>query len=237
MWIEIGTFDLKMPYITVRENKAKWWITVQGLNYNEVHLFLNIVNNYLLTARWDYYQRSSAISPSPTATRRRWLSSVSRHGWLVINSVVLCTLISQYGVCLFLLCQADAHRIDCFNVMLNYNTLTHTGPQWAGEDGLQSGHLEQHDHRLREARHQGLHLDDAQGWERHLQLLLIIFFFRQRKTGRQAQSNAVQARVQHKTSIKSLYFVKQDIVHIIISTKIVIYFLLVDKMISYFCQR
>ena len=118
MWIEIGTFDLKMPYITVRENKAKWWITVQGLNYNEVHLFLNIVNNYLLTARWDYYQRSSAISPSPTATRRRWLSSVSRHGWLVINSVVLCTLISQYGVCLFLLCQADAHRIDCFNVML-----------------------------------------------------------------------------------------------------------------------
>lgn len=33
----------------------------------------------------------------------------------------------------------------------------------AGEDGLQSGHLEQHDHRLREARHQGLHLDDAQG--------------------------------------------------------------------------
>ena len=25
-----------MPYITVRENKAKWWITVQGLNYNEV---------------------------------------------------------------------------------------------------------------------------------------------------------------------------------------------------------
>ena len=27
-----------MPYITVRENKAKWWITVQGLNYNEVRL-------------------------------------------------------------------------------------------------------------------------------------------------------------------------------------------------------
>jgi len=30
--------DCMMPYITVRENKAKWWITVQGLNYNEVRL-------------------------------------------------------------------------------------------------------------------------------------------------------------------------------------------------------
>ncbi len=104
MWIEIETLGLKMPYITVRENKAKWWITVQGLNYNEVNLFVNIFNKYTLTARWDYYQRSSAISLSPTATRRRWLSSVSRHGWLVINSLVLCTFISPYGLCLFLLC-------------------------------------------------------------------------------------------------------------------------------------
>ena len=39
-----------------------------------------------------------------------------------------------------------------------------------------------------------------------------------------------------KLQLKSLYFVKQDIVHIIISTKIVFYFLLVNKMISYFCQ-
>ncbi len=25
-----------MPYVFVRENKIKWWVTVQGLNYNEV---------------------------------------------------------------------------------------------------------------------------------------------------------------------------------------------------------
>ena len=214
MWIEIETLGLKMPYITVRENKAKWWITVQGLNYNEVNLFVNIFNKYTLTARWDYYQRSSAISLSPTATRRRWLSSVSRHGWLVINSLVLCTFISPYGLCLFLLCdlcQADLMSMVTGSIaLMSCSMITNTGPQRAGEDGLQSGHLQQHDHRLRETRHQGLHLDDAQGWDKHLQLLFNIFFFRQRKTGRQAQSNAVQARVQHKTSIKSLYFVKQD---------------------------
>ena len=45
--------------------------------------------------------------------------------------------------------------------LMSCSLISHTGPQWAGEDGLQSGHLEQHDHRLREARHQGLHLDDA----------------------------------------------------------------------------
>ena len=40
-----------MPYITVRENKAKWWITVQGLNYNEVNLKLDIFTKFILTAR------------------------------------------------------------------------------------------------------------------------------------------------------------------------------------------
>ena len=34
--------------------------------------------------------------------------------------------------------------------------------QRVGEDGLQSGHLQLHDHRVREARHQRLHLDHAQ---------------------------------------------------------------------------
>ena len=44
-----------------------------------------------------------------------------------------------------------------------YSMLTYyTGPQRLGEDGLQSGHLQQHDHRVWEARHQGLHLDPAQ---------------------------------------------------------------------------
>ena len=37
------------------------------------------------------------------------------------------------------------------------------GPQRAGENGVQGGDLQQHDHRVREARHQGLHLDAAQG--------------------------------------------------------------------------
>ena len=37
------------------------------------------------------------------------------------------------------------------------------GAERSGEDGVQGGHLQQHDHRLREARHQGLHLDAAQG--------------------------------------------------------------------------
>ena len=115
--------------------------------------------------------------------------------------------------------------------------ITYTGPQRAGEDGLQSGHLQQHDHWIWEARHQGLHLDHAQGGADCLAFITFLtMFFRQRRTGRQAQSNAVQAKVQYKTSIKSLYFGKQDIVHIIISTKIVFYFLLVGKMISYFCQ-
>ena len=109
------------------------------------------------------------------------------------------------------LCQADLMSMVTGSIaLMSCSMITNTGPQRAGEDGLQSGHLQQHDHRLRETRHQGLHLDDAQGWDKHLQLLFNIFFFRQRKTGRQAQSNAVQARVQHKTSIKSLYFVKQD---------------------------
>ena len=26
----------RMPYVTVRENAVKWWITVQGLNHHEV---------------------------------------------------------------------------------------------------------------------------------------------------------------------------------------------------------
>ena len=38
----------------------------------------------------------------------------------------------------------------------------YTGPQRVGEDGLQSGHLQLHDHWVWEARHQGLHLDPAQ---------------------------------------------------------------------------
>ncbi len=29
-------FGGRMPYVFVRENKIKWWVTVQGLNYNEV---------------------------------------------------------------------------------------------------------------------------------------------------------------------------------------------------------
>ena len=37
----VETLGSKMPYITVRENKAKWWITVQGLNYNEVNPYLD----------------------------------------------------------------------------------------------------------------------------------------------------------------------------------------------------
>ena len=36
------------------------------------------------------------------------------------------------------------------------------GPQRSGEDGVQGGDLQQYDHRLREARHQGLHLDPPQ---------------------------------------------------------------------------
>ena len=45
-----------------------------------------------------------------------------------------------------------------------YSMLTYyTGPQRLREDGLQSGHLQLHDHRVWEARHQGLHLDAAQG--------------------------------------------------------------------------
>ena len=38
-----------MPYITVRENKAKWWITVQGLNYNEVTTDRHLAHFILLT--------------------------------------------------------------------------------------------------------------------------------------------------------------------------------------------
>ena len=26
----------RMPYVTVRENAVKWWVTVQGLNHHEV---------------------------------------------------------------------------------------------------------------------------------------------------------------------------------------------------------
>ena len=51
----------------------------------------------------------------------------------------------------------------------------YSGPQRAGEDGLPGGHLQQHDHRVREARHQGLYLDPAQGGAKHHPLLNIIF--------------------------------------------------------------
>ena len=30
------TLSGRMPYVTVRENAVKWWITVQGLNHHEV---------------------------------------------------------------------------------------------------------------------------------------------------------------------------------------------------------
>ena len=52
--------------------------------------------------------------------------------------------------------------------------ITYTGPQRAGEDGLQSGHLQQHDHWIWEARHQGLHLDHAQGGADCLALYLLL---------------------------------------------------------------
>ena len=64
----------------------------------------------------------------------------------------------------FVLCQADLMSMVTGSIaLMSCSMITNTGPQRAGEDGLQSGHLQQHDHRLRETRHQGLHLDDAQG--------------------------------------------------------------------------
>ena len=42
------------------------------------------------------------------------------------------------------------------------------GPQRSGEDGLQGGDLQQHDHRVRETRHQGLHLDPSQSKNRNI---------------------------------------------------------------------
>ena len=44
----------------------------------------------------------------------------------------------------------------------HFSVTTFEGSKWTGEDGVQGGHLQQHDHRVREARHQGLHLDNAQ---------------------------------------------------------------------------
>jgi hypothetical protein len=35
------TLSGRMPYVTVRENAVKWWITVQGLNHHEVMEVLN----------------------------------------------------------------------------------------------------------------------------------------------------------------------------------------------------
>jgi len=35
----------RMPYITVRENAVKWWITVQGLNHHEVRLLAEKVSD------------------------------------------------------------------------------------------------------------------------------------------------------------------------------------------------
>ena len=64
-WSKPGPLQplITMPYITVRENKAKWWITVQGLNYNEVgftlesnnHGTMNLENRItqsLLPSKW-----------------------------------------------------------------------------------------------------------------------------------------------------------------------------------------
>lgn len=38
-------FGGRMPYVFVRENKIKWWVTVQGLNYNEVRLLAEKVSD------------------------------------------------------------------------------------------------------------------------------------------------------------------------------------------------
>ena len=43
-----------------------------------------------------------------------------------------------------------------------YNIVNIAGAERSGENGLQGGQLQLHDHRVRQARHQGLHLDNAQ---------------------------------------------------------------------------
>jgi len=39
------TLSGRMPYVTVRENAVKWWITVQGLNHHEVRLLAEKVSD------------------------------------------------------------------------------------------------------------------------------------------------------------------------------------------------
>ena len=59
-------------------------------------------------------------------------------------------------------------RLSAYKLLQN-NTATFdskptcSGAQWPGEDGVQGGDLQQYDHWLWEARHQGLHMDTSQG--------------------------------------------------------------------------
>ena len=55
-------------------------------------------------------------------------------------------------------------RLELYFVSCSsYTFLYYAGSERSGEDGVQGGELELHGDWVREARHQGLHLDAAQG--------------------------------------------------------------------------
>ena len=55
------------------------------------------------------------------------------------------------------------YYVSCSSYTFLYYNVLPPGSERSGEDGVQGGELELHGDGLREARHQGLHLDAAQG--------------------------------------------------------------------------
>ena len=70
----------------------------------------------------------------------------------------------------------------------SYTFLYYPGSERSGEDGVQGGDLQQYDHRVREARHPGLHLDPPQSINLNNFGIFLATLFRPKRTGKRAQN-------------------------------------------------